>query len=188
MSTYIYDNMIPLSSSYEKNLNMNSNNFVPLGSKKREKKSDIKRRTITPSPITTSLEKRAPKSSTMTAVYGLRGTPPIYDKDLGRPFSPITVNRSLDTGRSSFKSIAQRTEPDEPSTISNRGSPTYIDYQRSILLDNNKQDVGFGDDWGFHDRRFKGGKKRTRKVCSRSVRRKRTKRIYLRRYRSRKRH
>jgi hypothetical protein len=63
-----------------------------------------------------------------------------------------------------------------------------MEYKRSLGTDVKEDD----DDWGFHDRRFKGGKKRTRKARNtrsrsvRSERRKRTKRSYSRRRRSRK--
>ena len=183
------------SDEYEEGLKKENKNFVPLGSKK------PKANTIRFSPIAVEQPKNIGKPpllvqsrkanaspSTMTAMYGIRGTSPIvtYDHDLGRPFSPIEVNTSLGFGRASnnvFKPIAQRLAPIEPSTKTYRGShTTYMDYKRSLATDIKDED----DAWGFHDRRFRGGKKRTRKARSRSMRRKRTKRSYSRRHRVRK--
>ena len=186
------------SDEYEEGLKKGNDTFVPLGSKKTKAntirfspiavvKSD-QSKYISKPPIPVQSRKANASPSTMTAMYGIRGTSPIitYDRDLGRPFSPIEVNTSLGVGRASnnvFKPIAQRPEPvfrESPTTIS-RGSPTtYMDYKRSLATD-----VKDDNDWGFHDRRFRGGKKRTRKARSRSTRRKRTKKSYSRRYRGR---
>ena len=194
MSTDIYD---AFGHNYEQELQQKSHTFVPLGSKK-NKPNNIRispiavvkseqPKNIGKPPLPVQSRKANASPSTMTAMYGIRGTSPIvtYDRDLGRPFSPIEVNTSLGFGRASnnvFKPIAQRLEPIEPSITLNRGSPTtYMEYKRSLATDV-KDDV----DWGFHDKRFRGGKKRTRKARSRSTRRKRTKRSYSRRYRGRK--
>lgn len=191
MSTEIYD---AFGNNYEQELQKKSDTFVPLGSKKN------KANTMRFSPIAVEQSKNIGKPplpvqsrrvnaspSTMTAMYGIRGTSPIiaYDRDLGRPFSPIEVNTNLGFGRDStniFKPIVQRPVVIEPSTTPNRGSPTtYMDYKRSLVTD-----VNDDSDWGFYDKRFRGGKKRTRKARSRSTRRKRTKRSYSRRQRGRK--
>lgn len=170
---------------YEKNLRNESNKFVPLGSKKNKAKV-VRFSPITFKPQQSQSRKTNVSPSTTTAMYGIRGTMPIitYDRDLGRPFSPIEINTKLDLGRASdnmFKPIEQKSVALEPSSPLNRGSPTtYIDYKRSLATDAND------DDWGFHDKRFRGGKKRTRKAHSRSARKKRTKKSYSRRYRGRK--
>ena len=191
MSTDIYD---AFGHNYEQELQKKSDTFVPLGSKK-PKANNIRfspiaveqPKNIGKPPLPVQSRKTNASPSTMTAMYGIRGTSPIiaYDRDLGRPFSPIEVNTSLGFGRASnnvFKPIAQRPVVIEPSTTPNRGSPTtYMEYKKSLATD-----VNDDDDWGFHDKRFRGGKKRTRKARSRSVRRKRTKRSYSRRYRGRK--
>jgi hypothetical protein len=199
MSTDIYDGF---GYNYAEELQKESKDFVPLGSKKSNPnsirfspiavKSEKSKMGKLPLPVQSRRANASP--STMTAMYGIRGTSPIitYDRDLGRPFSPIEVNKSLSLGRASnniFKPIAQRPAQTEPSTATNRGSPTtYMEYKRSLGTDVKEDD----DDWGFHDRRFKGGKKRTRKARNtrsrsvRSERRKRTKRSYSRRRRSRK--
>ena len=195
MSTDIYD---AFGHNYEQELQKKSDTFVPLGSKK-PKANNIRfspiavvkseqPKYITKPPVPVQSRRANASPSTMTAMYGIRGTSPIvtYDRDLGRPFSPIEVNTSLGFGRASnnvFKPIAQRLAPIEPSTKTYRGSPTtYMDYKRSLATDIKDED----DAWGFHDRRFRGGKKRTRKARSRSMRRKRTKRSYSRRHRVRK--
>jgi hypothetical protein len=184
------------SDEYEEGLKKENKNFVPLGSRKPKAntirfspialvKSEQPKNIGKPS-IPVQSRKTNASPSTMTAMYGIRGTSPIiaYDRDLGRPFSPIEVNTSLGLGRVSnnvFKPIAQRLAPIERSTTPNRGSPTtYMEYKRSLATD-----VNDDDDWGFHDKRFRGGKKRTRKVRSRSTRKKRAKRSYSRRYRGR---
>lgn len=194
MSTDIYD---AFGHNYEQELQKKSDTFVPLGSKK-TKANNIRfspiavvkseqPKNIGKPPLPVQSRKANASPSTMTAMYGIRGTSPIvtYDRDLGRPFSPIEVNTSLGFGRASnniFKPIAQRPVVIEPSTTPNRGSPTtYMEYKRSLATD-----VKDDDDWGFYDKRFRGGKKRTRKARSRSTRRKRTKRSYSRRYRGRK--
>ncbi len=191
MSTDIYD---AFGYNYEQELQKKSDTFVPLGSRK-PKANNIRfspiaveqPKNIGKPPLPVQTRKTNASPSTMTAMYGIRGTSPIiaYDRDLGRPFSPIEVNTSLGFGRASnnvFKPIAQRPVVIEPSTTPNRGSPTtYMEYKKSLATD-----VNDDDDWGFHDKRFRGGKKRTRKARSRSVRRKRTKRSYSRRYRGRK--
>ncbi len=191
MSTDIYD---AFGYNYEQELQKKSDTFVPLGSRK-PKANNIRfspiaveqPKNIGKPPLPVQSRKTNASPSTMTAMYGIRGTSPIiaYDRDLGRPFSPIEVNTSLGFGRASnnvFKPIAQRPVVIEPSTTPNRGSPTtYMEYKKSLATD-----VNDDDDWGFHDKRFRGGKKRTRKARSRSVRRKRTKRSYSRRYRGRK--
>jgi hypothetical protein len=186
------------SDEYEERLQKKNDNFVPLGSKKPKANANNIRfspiaveqpKNIGKPPLLVQSRKANASPSTMTAMYGIRGTSPIvtYDRDLGRPFSPIEVNTSLGLGRNStnvFKPIAQRPVQvfSESSTAKNRASPTtYMDYKRSLATD-----VKDDDDWGFHDRRFKGGKKRTRKVRSRSTRKKRAKRSYSRRYRGRK--
>ena len=188
------------SDEYEEGLKKESKNFVPLGSKK-PKANTIRfspiavvkseqPKYITKPPVPVQSRRANASPSTMTAMYGIRGTSPIvtYDRDLGRPFSPIEVNTSLGFDRGSnniFKPIAQRPAQvfKESSTTTNRGSPTtYMDYKRSLASDVKDDD----DAWGFHDRRFRGGKKRTRKVRSRSTRKKRAKRSYSRRYRGRK--
>ena len=197
MATDVYNFDYMNSDEYEEGLKKENKNFVPLGSKK------TKANTIRFSPIAV-VKSEQPKNigklplpvqsrktnaspSTMTAMYGIRGTSPIiaYDRDLGRPFSPIEVNKSLDLGRNYaniFKPIAQRPAPTESLTPPNRGSPTtYMEYKRSLATD-----VKDDDDWGFHDKRFRGGKKRTRKARSRSTQKKRAKRSYSRRYRGRK--
>ena len=182
------------SDEYEERLQKKNDNFVPLGSKK-PKVNNIRfspiaveqHKNIGKPPLLVQSRKPTASPSSTTAMYGIRGTSPIvtYDRDLGRPFSPIEVNTSLGFGRASnnvFKPIAQRLAPIEPSTSPNRGSPTtYMEYKKSLATD-----VNDDDDWGFHDKRFRGGKKRTRKARSRSMRRKRTKRSYSRRYRGRK--
>jgi|688.fasta_scaffold626677_1 hypothetical protein len=184
---------------YEEESQKESENFVPLGSKKtkpniiRFSPIAVQQPKMSKPPLPVQTRRANASPSTMTAMYGIRGTPPIitYDGDLGRPFSPIEVNKSLSLGRASnniFKPIAQRPQPvfRKSSTKKYRGSPTtYMDYKRSLGTDVKDRP----DDWGFHDRRFKGGKKRTRKAGSRSVRserRKRTKKSYSRRRRSRK--
>ncbi len=194
MSTDIYD---AFGHNYEQELQKKSDTFVPLGSKK-PKANNIRfspiavvkseqPKNIGKPIIPVQSRKTNASPSTMTAMYGIRGTSPIiaYDRDLGRPFSPIEVNTSLGFGRASnnvFKPIAQRLAPIERSATPNRGSPTtYMEYKRSLATD-----VNDDDDWGFHDKRFRGGKKRTRKARSRSVRRKQTKKSYSRRYRGRK--
>jgi hypothetical protein len=191
MSTDIYD---AFGYNYEQELQKKSDTFVPLGSRK-PKANNIRfspiaveqPKNIGKPPLPVQSRKTNASPSTMTAMYGIRGTSPIiaYDRDLGRPFSPIEVNTSLGFGRASnnvFKPIAQRPVVIEPSTTPNRGSPTtYMEYKKSLATD-----VNDDDDWGFHDKRFRGGKKRTRKARSRSVRRKQTKKSYSRRYRGRK--
>jgi len=187
------------SDEYEKELQKKNHTFVPLGSKKNKanairvspiavvKSEQPKNIGKPPLPVQSRRANASP--STMTAMYGIRGTSPIvtYDRDLGRPFSPIEVNTSLGFDRGSnniFKPIAQRPAQvfNESSITTNRGSPTtYMDYKRSLATD-----VTDDDDWGFYDKRFRGGKKRTRKVRSRSTRKKRAKRSYSRRYRGRK--
>lgn len=183
------------SNEYENELNKPTYNFVPLDSKK------YKPNNVRYSPIAfvkperpvipVKYKKSNASPSTMTAMYGIRGTSPIikYDRDLDRPFSPIVVNTESGIRRASnkvFKPIEQSSSLMESSTTQNRSSPTtYIDYQRSLA--NARQDDDLGD-WGFYDKRFKGGKKRTRKLGSRYARRKRTKRSYSRRYRNRKGH
>ena len=197
MSTDIYDGF---GYNYEQELQKNNDGFVPLGSKKSNPNSirfspiAVQQPKMSKPPLPVQSRRANASPSTTTAMYGIRGTSPIvtYDRDLGRPFSPIEVNTSLSLGRNSnniFKPIAQRPAPTEPSTTTNRGSPTtYMEYKRSLANDVKEDD----NDWGFHDRRFKGGKKRTRKVRKtrsrslRSERRKRTKRSYSRRRRSRK--
>jgi hypothetical protein len=186
------------SDEYEEGLKKENKNFVPLGSKK-NKPNNIRfspiavvkseqPKNIGKPPLPVQSRKANASPSTMTAMYGIRGTSPIvaYDHDLGRPFSPIEVNTSLGFVRASnnvFKPIAQRLAPIEPSTKTYRGSPTtYMDYKRSLATDVKDDD----DAWGFHDRRFRGGKKRTRKVRLHSTRKKRAKRSYSRRYRGRK--
>jgi hypothetical protein len=197
MSTDIYDGF---GYNYEQELQKNNDAFVPLGSKKSNPNSirfspiAVQQPKMSKPPLPVQSRRVNASPSTMTAMYGIRGTSPIitYDRDLGRPFSPIEVNNSLSLGRASnniFKPIAQRPAPTEPSTTTNRGSPTtYMEYKKSLGTDVKEHD----DDWGFHDRRFKGGKKRTRKARNtrsrsvRSERRKRTKRSYSRRRRGRK--
>ena len=169
MSTDIYD------FDYEKALQKNSVNFVPLGSKK--PKTNIRMSPIvvpvatpikivkpTPMPIPTPTYvsvKKAERPTTTTARKAIIQKMPIivqqdYDYALNRPFSPIQVKPSTRKG------------------------------------DDN-------DDWtSIYDEDFNGGKKRTRKARStrrkrsrkersmRSKRRKQTKRSSSRRYRSRK--
>ena len=185
------------SDEYEQGLNKENKDFVPLGSKKPKTKNTIRfspiavvkseqPKNIGKPPLPVQSRRANAPPSTMTAMYGIRGTSPIvtYDRDLGRPFSPIEVNTSLGFDRGSnniFKPIAQRPAQvfNESSITTNRGSPTtYMDYKRSLATD-----VTDDDDWGFYVR---GGKKRTRKVRSRSTRKKRAKRSYSRRYRGRK--
>jgi hypothetical protein len=194
MATDLYDFDYINSDEYEQGLRQNSVNFVPLGSKKTKTINvsvlpiAVERpKNIGNPPLPVQSRRANASPSTMTAMYGLRGTPPIitYDRDLGRPFSPIEVNTSLGFGRASnniFKPIARRPVFRESSTTKNRGSPTtYMDYKRSLATD-----LKDDNDWGFHDKRFRGGKKRTRKARSRSTRRKRTKKLSSRRYRGRK--
>jgi hypothetical protein len=186
------------SDEYEEGLKKENKNFVPLGSKKSKANANNIRfspiaiksqqpKYISKPQVPVQTRKANASPSTTTAMYGIRGTSPIitYDRDLGRPFSPIEVNTTLSLGRNSnniFKPIAQRPVVIEPSTPPNRGSPTtYMEYKRSLATD-----VKDEDDWGFHDKRFRGGKKRTRKARSRSMRRKQTKKSYSRRYRGRK--
>ena len=187
---------------YEKESQKESEDFVPLGSKKpkpniiRFSPIAVQQPKMSKPPLPVQTRRANAPPSTMTAMYGIRGTSPIitYDRDLSRPFSPIEVNNSLGFGRNSaniFKPIAQRTEPvfRKSSTKKYRGSPTtYMDYKRSLAPDVKDRP----DDWGFHYRGFKGGKKRTsntrrkRPRSVRSKRRKRTKKSYSRRRRSRK--
>jgi len=168
MSTDIYD------FDYEKELQKNSDNFVPLGSKK--SKADtirfspivvpdttpvkIAKSTLKPTPMPTHISvKRAERPAITTARKAIVQKMPIivkqdYDYELNRPFSPIQV---------------------KPST--------------------RKQN---DDDWSsIYDEDFYGGKKRTRKARStrrkrsrkarsRSTRSKRTKKSSSRRYRGRK--
>ena len=184
------------SDEYEERLQKKNDNFVPLGSKK-PKVNTIRfspiaveqPKNIGKPPLLVQSRKANASPSTMTAMYGIRGTSPIvtYDRELGRPFSPIEVNTSLNLGRNStniFKPIAQRPVQvfSESSTAKNRASPTtYMEYQRSLATPVKKD-----SDWDNYDERFFGGKKRTRKVRSRSTRKKRAKRSYSRRYRGRK--
>jgi len=183
------------SSDYENQLNRKNNDFLPLGSKKSKPKN------VRYSPIAfvkpeqpvipVKYKKSNASPSTMTAMYGIRGTSPVikYDRDLDRPFSPIVVNTESGIRPASnnvFKPIEPSSSLMESSTTQNRSSPTtYIDYQRSLANARHNDDLG---DWGFYDKRFKGGKKRTRKLRSRYARKKRTKRSYSRRYRNRKGH
>ena len=188
------------SDEYEERLQKKNDNFVPLGSKK-PKVNTIRfspiaveqPKNIGKPPLPVQSRKPTASPSSTTAMYGIRGTSPIakYDRDLGRPFSPIEVNTSLGFGRASnnvFKPIAQRPVQvfSESSTAKNRDSPTtYMDYKRSLATDVKDDD----DAWGFHDKRFRGGKKgtrSTRRKRSRSTRKKRAKRSSSRRYRSRK--
>ena len=198
MATDVYNFDYMNSDEYEEGLKKENKNFVPIGSKKTKANTirfspiavvkSEKPKNIGKPPLPVQSRKPTASPSTTTAMYGIRGTSPIitYDRDLGRPFSPIEVNTSLGFGRASnnvFKPIAQRPAHvfRESSTTTNRGSPTtYMDYKRSLATD-----VNDDDDWGFHDKRFRGGKKRTRKVRSRSTRKKRAKRSYSRRYRGR---
>ena len=205
MSTDIYDGFEYMNSKeYKEMLQKKSDTFVPPGSK--QTKTNNKRispiavkplKTINKTQLVQS-RKANVSPSTMTAMYGIRGTTSpiaIYDHDLDRPFSPIQVMTNLglgDKSTSGFKSIARKPAPMEPSTTPNKGSPlTYTSYQRSLATDKNNDD----DDWGNFDYDFHGGKKRTRKARSlrrkrnrkaRSTRRKRTKKSYSRRYRGRK--
>ena len=166
MSTDIYD------FDYEKELQKNSDNFVPLGSKKN--KINIRTSPIVvpdatpvkiaksmpkPMPISTHISvKRAERPAITTARKAIIQKMPIivkqnYDYELNRPFSPIQANTTT-----------------------------------------TKQD----DDWSsIYDEDFHGGKKRTRKARrkrtrktrSRSVRSERSKRaksLYSRRRRGRK--
>jgi hypothetical protein len=167
MSTEIYD------FDYEKALQKNSDNFVPLGSKK--SKTNIRTSPIVvpvapvavkiakpmPTPMPTHVSvKRAERPTTTTARKAIIQKMPIivkqnYDYELNRPFSPIQVNSST-------------TKRDDD------------------------------DDWGsIYDKDFYGGKKRTRRTrrkrtrnsrsrSVRSERSKRTKKLYSRRYRGRK--
>ena len=164
MSTDIYN------FDYEKQLQKESKNFVPLGSKK--PKTNIRMSPIvvpvatplkiakpTPIPMPTHISvKRAEIPAITTARKAIIQKMPIivkqdYDYALNRPFSPIQVKPSTRKG------------------------------------DDN-------DDWtSIYDEDFHGGKKRTRKARStrrnrarsvRSKRSKRTKRSSSRRYRSRK--
>ncbi len=188
------------SDEYEKGLQKESKDFVPLSSKKPKanvnnirfspiavKSEQLKYISKPQVPVQTRRANASP--STMTAMYGIRGTSPIitYDRDLGRPFSPIEVNTTLSLGRNSnniFKPIAQRPAEvfKESSTTANRGSPiTYMEYKRSLATPVKKD-----PDWDIYDERFFGGKKRTRKARSRSTRRKQTKKSYSRRYRGKK--
>jgi hypothetical protein len=176
------------SDEYEQGLNKENKDFVPLGSKKPKAKNTIRfspiavvkseqPKNIGKPPLPVQSRKANASPSTMTAMYGIRGTSPIitYDHDLGRPFSPIEVNKSLSLRRNStniFKPIAQRPMPvfDKSSTTTNRGSPTtYMDYRRSLATDATDE-----DDWGFYDKRFKGGKKRTKKSYTRRYRGRKT--------------
>jgi hypothetical protein len=165
MSTDIYN------FDYEKELQKNSDNFVPLGSKKT--KTNIRtspivvpvaatpvkivKSTPKPMPISTHISvKRAERPAITTARKEIVQKMPIivkqnYDYELNRPFSPIQANTTA-----------------------------------------TKQD----DDWSsIYDEDFHGGKKRTRKARktrrkrSRSLRSKRSKRaksLYSRRRRGRK--
>ena len=164
MSTDIYD------FDYEKELQKNSDNFVPLGSKKSKANNirispivvpdatpvKIVKSTPKPMPMSTHISvKRAERPAITTARKAIIQKMPIivkqnYDYELNRPFSPIQTNTTT-----------------------------------------TKQD----DDWSsIYDEDFNGGKKRTRKARrkrarktrSSSVRSKRTKRSYSRRRRGRK--
>ena len=161
MSTEIYD------FDYEKALQKESKDFVPLGSRK--PKTNIRMSPIvvpvatpikiakpTPMPTPTHISvKRAERPAITTARKAIIQKMPIivkqdYDYELNRPFSPIQVT---------------------PST--------------------RKRDDN--DDWtSIYDKDFYGGKKRTRNTRrkrsrkERSTRRKRTKKSYSRRRRSRK--
>ena len=163
MSTDIYD------FDYEKALQKNSDNFVPLGSKKT--KTNIRTSPIVvpvaaaaavkiakpmPMPMPTHVSvKRAERPTITTARKAIIQKMPIivkqnYDYELNRPFSPIQVNSST----------TKRNDD---------------------------------DDWGsIYDKDFYGGKKRARGTRrkrsrkTRSTRSKRTKRSYSRRYRGRK--
>ena len=186
MSTDIYDGLYD---SYEKELQKDRDGFVPLGSKKPKAVKSEQSKNIGKPPLPVPSRKANVSPSTITAMYGIRGTSPIatYDRDLDRPFSPIQVNTKSGLGNNysmGFKSIAQQPAPMEPSTTPNRGSPpTYMEYERSLA-----SKVKKGDDWDFYDERFYGGKKRTNARKSRkarSTRKKRSKRSYSRRYRSR---
>ena len=164
MSTDIYD------FDYEKELQKNSDNFVPLGSNK-SKANNIRISPIVvpvatapvkiakPMPMPTYVSvNRAERPTTTTARKAIIQKTPIivkqnYDYELNRPFSPIQVNSST-------------TKRDD------------------------------NDDWSsIYDKDFYGGKKRTRKARSvrrkrsrsvRSKRRKQTKRTSSRRQRGRK--
>ena len=166
MSTDIYD------FDYEKELQKNSDNFVPLGSKKNKinirtspivvpdaTPVKIVKSTPKPMPISTHISvKRAERPAITTARKEIVQKMPIivkqnYDYELNRPFSPIRANTAT-----------------------------------------TKQD----DDWSsIYDEDFHGGKKRTRKARSarrkrtrktrsRSTRSKRAKSLYSRRRRGRK--
>lgn len=165
MSTDIYN------FDYEKELQKESKDFVPLGSKK--PKTNIRMSPIVvpvatpvkiakptpkPMPMSTHISvKRAERPAITTARKAIIQKMPIivkqdYDYELNRPFSPIQTSSST-----------TKREDD--------------------------------DDWGsIYDKDFYGGKKRTRKARrkrtrkarSRSVRSKRTKNSYSRRRRGRK--
>ena len=164
MSTDIYD------FDYEKALQKNSDNFVPLGSKKT--KTNIRTSPIVvpvatpikiakpmPMPMPTHVSvKRAERPTITTARKAIIQKMPIivkqnYDYELNRPFSPIQVNSST----------TKRNDD---------------------------------DDWGsIYDKDFYGGKKRTRKArrnrarsvrSKQSKRSKQTKRTSSRRHRGRK--
>lgn len=162
MSTEIYD------FDYEKALQKNSDNFVPLGSKKTKTNIRTSPIVVPVAPVAVKIVKSIPMSTHIsvnraerpaitTARKAIIQKMPIivkqnYDYELNRPFSPIQVNSST-------------TKRDDD------------------------------DDWGsIYDKDFYGGKKRTRNTRrkrtrnsrSRSVRSKRTKKSYSRRYRGRK--
>lgn len=189
MSTDIYDGLY----NYEKELRNDRVGFVPLGSKNPKAVKSEQSKNIGKPPLPVQSRRANASPSTMTAMYGIRGTSPIitYDRDLGRPFSPIEVNTKSDLRNNysmGFKPISQQPAPMESSITTNRGSPlTYMEYERSLA-----SNVKKGDDWDFYDTEFNGGKKRTRNARksrkARSMRRKRTKKSYSRRYRSRKTH
>ena len=167
MSTDIYD------FDYEKELQKNSDNFVPLGSKKNKinirtspivvpdaTPVKIVKSTPKPMPISTHISvKRAERPAITTARKEIVQKMPTiikqnYDYELNRPFSPIQVPTSTTKG-----------DPDD-----------YL----------NTYDEDF---YGGKKRTRKARstrRKRTRKMRSRSTRSKRTKRSSSRRYRSRK--
>jgi hypothetical protein len=171
MSTGIYD------FDYEKELEKNSDNFVPLGSNKPkadtirfspivvpdESKTNIRASPIlVPAAVKSSRvsSKRAEAPATTTARKDMIQKMPTifrqkpYDYEFNRPFSPIQAN----------------------------STPTKLDDK--------------DDEWSsIYDKDFYGGKKRTRKARStrrkrsrkaRSTRSKRTKKSSSRRYRGRK--
>jgi hypothetical protein len=175
MSTEIYD------FDYEKALQKNSDNFVPLGSKKPK----VNANTIRFSPIVVPTESKTSNIRTSPIVV------PVAVKSAMRVSSKRAETPATTTAR---KAIVQKMP-----TIFKQKSYDYLLNRPSSPIQKNSTTTKLDnddDDWSrIYDEDFHGGKKRTRKARStrrkrtrstRSTRSKRTKKSSSRRRRSRK--